>query len=173
MKNDYSWVADKKREAMAAKLQRRGMPRYAQRAVSERYGVSYTGLGDDGVLDRSAPAGFDDNPSPHVYHEGETRVATPEGSVYLNADVTQGAGLAGPGQQSQNSFGSPMPGFASGGGVVGVAGAPRVAGCRSAGAAPSAVLAPAAAEARRRSERFSAATAAAGQRGPRGSGLAR
>jgi len=98
MKNDYSWVAEKKQEAMRRKLQQRGMPRYAQRPVSERFGVSYTGLGDDGRLDRSAPAGIDMYPSPHVFHEGETRIATPEGRAYLSADVTAGAGLGGQAQ---------------------------------------------------------------------------
>jgi hypothetical protein len=122
MRNDYSWVAEKKQEAMRQKLQNRGMPRYAQRPVSERFGVSYTGLGDDGQLDRSAPAGMDMYPSPHVYHEGETRVATPEGRVYLNADVTEGAGLGGQPQGALAGQGGPMPGFAAGGGMMARAG---------------------------------------------------
>jgi hypothetical protein len=127
MKNDYSWVAEKKQEAMRQKLQQRGMPRYAQRPVSERFGVSYTGLGSDGQLDRTAPAGFDTFPAPHVYHEGETRIATPEGRVYLSADVTQGAGLSGAAAVGQSPSGQ-MPGFASGGGMAMPAVAPRNTG---------------------------------------------
>jgi hypothetical protein len=117
MKNDYSWVADKKREAMAAKLQRRGMPNMFPRTVAERYGVSYTGMGDDGRLDRSAPAGLDTSTNPpHIYHEGETRVATPEGAVYLNADVTS---MADPGaMERMRAMEGTLPGFASGGGML-------------------------------------------------------
>ena len=117
MKNDYSWVADKKREAMAAKLQRRGMPNMFPRTVAERYGVSYTGIGDDGRLDRSAPAGLDTSTNPpHIYHEGETRVATPEGAVYLNADVTS---MADPGaMERMRAMEGSLPGFATGGGML-------------------------------------------------------
>jgi hypothetical protein len=117
MKNDYSWIADKKREAMAAKLQRRGMPNMFPRTVAERYGVSYTGMGDDGRLDRSAPAGLDTSTNPpHIYHEGETRVATPEGAVYLNADVTS---MADPGaMERMRAMEGTLPGFASGGGML-------------------------------------------------------
>lgn len=86
--DDYGWVAEKKQAAMAEKLARRGMPGYVQRPVSERYGTSYTGVGADGRVDRSAPAGFDmTTDPPHIYHEGEVRVSTPEGKVYLNADI--------------------------------------------------------------------------------------
>jgi len=88
----YGWVAEKKRAAMAEKLARRGMPSYAQRPVSERYGTSYTGAGPDGEVDRSAPAGFDmTTDPPHVYHEGELQVSAPEGKVYLNADIAPAA----------------------------------------------------------------------------------
>ena len=132
MKNDYSWVAEKKQEAMRQKLQQRGMPRYAQRPVSERFGVSYTGLGEDGRLDRSAPAGIDMYPSPHVFHEGETRIATPEGRAYLSADVTQGAGLSDMAQQGA------IPGFATGGGIMA-----RAAGYTGARDAPQYTPAPA------------------------------
>jgi len=86
--DDYGWVAEKKRAAMREKLARRGMPGYVQLPVSERYGVSYTGMGGDGTVDRSAPAGFDASTDPpHIYHEGELRVSTPEGVAYMNADI--------------------------------------------------------------------------------------
>jgi len=124
MRNDYSWLADKKRDAMAQKLQRRGMPNLLQRTVAERYGSSYTGLGDDGRVDRSAPAGLDTTTNPpHIYHEGETRVKMPEGAVYLNADI---APVADPGAMSRwseeqgrlKTMEGQLPGFASGGGTV-------------------------------------------------------
>jgi hypothetical protein len=87
--NQYSWVAEKKKEAMAQKLQKRGMPNYSQLPLSEKYGVSFTGLGQNGQLDRNAPAGMETQGRPTIYHEGELRANIPEGQMYANADVTQ------------------------------------------------------------------------------------
>lgn len=86
MSNIYSWVAEKKEEAMKKKLQKRGMPNYNQLTPQDKYGVSYTGLGQNGQLDRGAVAGTDLGA---VYHEGELRANLPEGQVYVNSDVTQ------------------------------------------------------------------------------------
>jgi hypothetical protein len=57
--SQYSWLADRKKEAIMAKLKKRGMPNYSQIPVSERFGVSYTGYGADGKLDPMAVAGTD------------------------------------------------------------------------------------------------------------------
>ena len=99
----YDWVADKKREAMMQKLQRRGMPKYAQLPISQRYGVSFAGYGNDGVLQKNNVAGIDATTgSPHAYHEGEVKLDTPEGSTYITADIANLAGMN-------------MKGYASGG----------------------------------------------------------
>lgn len=107
---DYSWVSDKKREAMVRKLQRRGLPQYRQLPISEKYGVSNTGLGPDGTLQKDAVAGFDGN---GMYHEGETKVTTPEGSAYVTADMSKLAGMPGfrtGGYSVDRSRGVPSPG---------------------------------------------------------------
>jgi len=99
----YDWVADKKRKAMMQKLQRRGMPKYAQLPISQRYGVSFAGYGNDGVLQKNNVAGIDATTgSPHAYHEGEVKLDTPEGSTYITADIANLAGMN-------------MKGYASGG----------------------------------------------------------
>jgi hypothetical protein len=121
MGNDYSWIAEKKKEAMMQKLINRGMPRYSQTPVSERFGMSYTGLGADGQLDRKAPAGIDysTNP-PHVFHQGELRVEMPEGLVYLNADIAPMANpaLVSQGQKPQSLIAGRMFGFDAGGAIL-------------------------------------------------------
>jgi hypothetical protein len=84
--NNYSWISEKKKEAMMQKLQQRGMPNYRQLTPQDKYGVSFTGLGQNGQLDRNAPAGVDQGA---VFHEGEMRANIPEGQMYANADMTQ------------------------------------------------------------------------------------
>ena len=118
--SQYSWLIDKKREAMAAKLQQRGLPNYSQRPISERYGVSYTGNGADGKVDRSAPAGIAGSPGQqHIYHEGEMRASTPEGDMYVNADTTQKMMMAPTNQDNMemnmNKQTGKLPGYATGG----------------------------------------------------------
>lgn len=88
MSNLYRWVDEKKKEAMAQKLQKRGMPNYSQLPLSEKYGVSFTGLGQNGQLDRGSVAGRETQGTPAVYHEGELRANLPEGQMYVNADET-------------------------------------------------------------------------------------
>lgn len=89
---DYSWVADMKREADMRRLMNRGLPNYNQRPISERMGVSFTGLGSDGVLQKDHITGFENGAA---IHEGETRVNTPEGSAYITADMTNLSGMKG------------------------------------------------------------------------------
>lgn len=118
--SSYSWLADKKREAMAAKLQRRGLPNYSQRPIRERYGVSYTGAGPDGQVDKSEPAGIAGAPGQqHIYHEGEMRAHMPEGDMYVNADTTQKMMMAPTDQDNmemnmKKQTGN-LPGYATGG----------------------------------------------------------
>jgi hypothetical protein len=83
----YEWLAEKKRESMMKKLQKKGM---AAGPVSETNGVSFTGYGNDGILQKGNAAG---SGLGHTYHEGETRINTPEGSAYITADLTKRAGL--------------------------------------------------------------------------------
>lgn len=111
----YAWLAEKKEQEMAKKLQRRGMPSYRQLPVSERYGVSYTGRGPDGKLQPQAPAGMEGR---HIFHEGEMKADTPEGSMYLDAKTT---GMAYPETEQQQAEmkmfekSGNLPGFAAGG----------------------------------------------------------
>jgi hypothetical protein len=130
-RNDYSWVAEEKQKAMMRKLAQTPQPNWMQPTVAERFGVSYTGLGENGQLDRNAPAGMDIAAGrPHVYHEGELQIATPEGRAYINADIAPIAGgFAGPSTpvlppvnaDQQDSLRraeqSGMMGFSSGGGI--------------------------------------------------------
>lgn len=80
------------------RLANRGMPSYTQIPISERYGVSYTGYGNDGKLQKSSPAGTD--AAGATYHEGEIKATTPEGSAYISADMAQLAGMTPKGFQS-------------------------------------------------------------------------
>jgi hypothetical protein len=111
----YSWLAEKKEQEMAKKLQRRGMPSYQQLPIKERYGVSYTGRGPDGKLQPEAPAGMEGR---HLFHEGEMKADTPEGSMYLDAKTT---GMAYPETEQQQAEmkmyekSGQLPGFMSGG----------------------------------------------------------
>lgn len=111
----YDWIADKKREAMAAKMQSRGMPSYAQRPIRDRYGVSYTGLGPDDSLDRRAPVGMAGNA---MIHEGEMRGKLPEGDIILDANTTRMAYPETNQQQAELKMyerSGNLPGYASGG----------------------------------------------------------
>ena len=134
-KNNYDWVAEEKQKAMMRKLVQTPQPSWMQPTVAERHGVSYTGLGQNGQLDREAPAGMDvTGERPHVYHEGELRIATPEGRAYINSDIAPIAGgFAGPStpvlpptniDQQDNlrrAEQNGMMGFASGGGLLNTA----------------------------------------------------
>lgn len=73
---------------MRRKLQKRGMPDYRQLPVRDRYGVGFTGYGDDGELNPSEPAGMELAGRQHIFHEGEMKADTPEGSMYLDANTT-------------------------------------------------------------------------------------
>lgn len=103
--SDYSWVEDKKKEALMKKLARRGMPSYRQLPISDRYGTSYTGTGLNGRVDPGAIAGTDMAGRP--YHEGETKIDMPEGSTYINARMTD--------MMMGNRGSAPMMGFQAGG----------------------------------------------------------
>jgi D-ribose pyranose/furanose isomerase RbsD len=124
----YTWLAEKKEQEMAKKLQRRGMPSYRQLPVSERYGVSYTGRGPDGRLQPEAPAGMD-LAGRHLFHEGEMKADTPEGSMYLNARTT---GMAYPETEQQQAEmkmyekSGQLPGFQTGGMAVKQITAPEI-----------------------------------------------
>jgi hypothetical protein len=124
----YTWLPEKKEQEMAKKLQRRGMPSYRQLPVSERYGVSYTGRGPDGRLQPEAPAGMD-LAGRHLFHEGEMKADTPEGSMYLNARTT---GMAYPETEQQQAEmkmyekSGQLPGFQTGGMAVKQITAPEI-----------------------------------------------
>ncbi|MFA5166786.1 MAG: hypothetical protein WC449_05875 [Candidatus Paceibacterota bacterium] len=112
---DYSWVAQKKVEAMRRKLQKRGMPDYRQLPVSQRYGVGFTGYGDDGKLNPEEPAGMELAGRQHIYHEGEIKADLPEGSMYLDANTTA---RAYPEMGSFQSGGASIEGAITGTGIT-------------------------------------------------------
>lgn len=116
----YSWLAEKKAEAMKKKLVQRGTPNYRQMPIGERYGATFTGYGPDGKLDRNAVAGIETDVAgrQHAYHEGEEKIDMPEGSLYINSDMMN---MTGPRTQQDQSEANlyakrgNLPGFRSGG----------------------------------------------------------
>ncbi|MCL2182064.1 MAG: hypothetical protein FWB85_01160 [Chitinispirillia bacterium] len=121
MIGNHKWIAEAQRQEMERRLQRRGMPSYTQRPLSERQGISYTGTNPDGTVDRSAPAGFGmTDGQPHVFHQGEVRVQTPENTLYLNAGIAPQAAPEAVGRfmGPRRAMGG-MPSFQAGGNTIG------------------------------------------------------
>lgn len=114
----YEWLAERKAQAMKEKLAERGMPSYRQLPISEKYGVSFTGYGRNGKLDRRAPAQIDINNGQEIMlHEGENKANLPEGTLVINADVSKMAGMTPEDKMVSELYGSEgeLPGMACGG----------------------------------------------------------
>ena len=115
---EYKWLAEKKQQAMKEKMAVRGMPSYRQLPISERYGVSFTGYGNNGRLDRRAPAQIDESTGqPIMLHEGEVKMNIPEGEFIADANISKMMQLSPEEQATDDLYDSEgnLPGMCSGG----------------------------------------------------------
>jgi hypothetical protein len=82
VRSRYPWLAARKAQAKREEVIKAVA---MMRSMPPEIGVSMTGF-PAGNTDPSVPAGIDENGA--VFHQGETKMTTPEGSMYLNKRTT-------------------------------------------------------------------------------------